>query len=43
MEAAKDWRRAVSVLERVVAAGVSASGEATERINRLKAEHRWLF
>lgn len=42
LEADKDWRRAVKVLERVVDARVSASGDARARIERIRAEH-WLL
>lgn len=42
LEADKDWRRAVRVLERVVNAGVSASADAQTRIERIKAEH-WVL
>lgn len=43
MEAAKDWRRAVRILERVVGSGVPAADEAAERMRKIKAEHWWLF
>ncbi len=42
LEAEKDWRRAVRVLDRVVQARVSASGDAQARIDRIRAEH-WLL
>ncbi len=42
LEADKDWRRAVRVLERVVTAGVSASADAQARIERIRAEH-WVL
>lgn len=42
LEADKDWRRAVKVLERVVSAGVSASADAQARIERIRAEH-WIL
>lgn len=41
LEAAKDWRRAIKVLQRVGDAGVSASGDAKARIDRIRAEH-WI-
>jgi tetratricopeptide (TPR) repeat protein len=41
LEADKDWRRAVRVLERVVNARVSASADAQARIKRIRAEH-WI-
>ena len=42
LEADKDWRRAVKVLERVVDAKVSASGDAQARIDRIRNEH-WIL
>jgi tetratricopeptide (TPR) repeat protein len=43
LEARKDWRGAVRVLERVVRAGVPAAEEAKERIRKVQAEHWWMF
>jgi tetratricopeptide (TPR) repeat protein len=43
MEARKDWRRVVSILQRVVDSGVPAADEAGERIARVRAERWWLF
>jgi len=43
MEAKKDWRRVVAILERVVQAGVPASDEARERVKKIRAEKWWLF
>jgi TolA-binding protein len=40
LEARKDWRGLVNVLQRVVDAGVPAVDEARERIEKIKAE-RW--
>lgn len=42
LEADKDWRRAVRILERVVEARVSASGDAQARIDRIRGEH-WIL
>ncbi|MEI6148238.1 MAG: tetratricopeptide repeat protein [bacterium] len=42
LEADKNWRRAVRVLERVVQAGVPAGRDAQERIDRIRTEH-WLW
>ena len=43
LEAKKDWRRMVRLLERVDEAGVPAAEEARERIKKIKSEHFWLF
>jgi len=43
MEAKKDWRTVVNILERVVNAGVPASDEACERITKIRSERWWLF
>lgn len=43
MEARKEWRQVVTILERVVDAGVTVAPETRERIKRLRAEHWWLF
>ncbi len=42
MEAERDWRRAVKLLERVVEAKVMAASDAQGRIDRIRAEH-WLW
>ncbi len=42
MEADKNWRRAVRMLERVVGAGVPAARDAQARIDRIRAEH-WIW
>lgn len=42
MEAERDWRRAVKLLERVVDAKVMAASDAQGRIDRIRAEH-WLW
>jgi TolA-binding protein len=45
MEARKEWRRVVEILERILAAGVAPADEqeARERIERIRSEHWWLF
>ncbi|MBL7114754.1 MAG: tetratricopeptide repeat protein [Kiritimatiellae bacterium] len=43
MEGNKDWRGVVSILERVMEARVPAADEASERIEKIKAERWWLF
>jgi tetratricopeptide (TPR) repeat protein len=43
MEQQEDWRRAVSILKRVVDAEVPAADEARERIRRIRSERWWLF
>ncbi len=45
MESQKEWKKAVSILERVVDAGLEgvASDEARERIKKIKTEHWSLF
>lgn len=43
MEARKEWRQAVRILERVVASGVPQVEDTQERIKRIKAESWWLF
>ena len=43
MGARKDWRRVVSILERIISADVPAAEEARERIRKIRAEHWWLF
>jgi tetratricopeptide (TPR) repeat protein len=42
LEADKNWRRAVRVLERVVEAAAPAARDARERIDRIRAEH-WVW
>ena len=42
LEADKNWRRAVKVLERVVNARAPAARDAQERIDRIRAEH-WIW
>jgi tetratricopeptide (TPR) repeat protein len=42
LEADKNWRRAVRVLERVVNARVPAARDAQERIDRIRSEH-WIW
>ncbi len=42
MEAERDWRRAVRLLERVVEAKVMAAPDAQGRIDRIRAEH-WIW
>lgn len=42
-EASGDWRRAVSLLERVAGSDVPASLAAAERANRIKTEHQRRF
>jgi tetratricopeptide (TPR) repeat protein len=42
LEADKNWRRAVRVLERVVNARVPAARDAQERIDRIRTEH-WVW
>lgn len=43
MESEGEWRKAVNILERVVDAGLDVSGEAKERIKKIRSEHWWLF
>ena len=43
MESEGEWRKAVNVLERVVGADMDVSGEAKERIKKIRSEHWWLF
>ena len=43
MESRNDWRRVVSILQRVVDAGVPAAEEAAERIQRIRTDKWWLF
>ena len=43
MEARKEWRQVVTILERVVDSGVAVAPETRERIKRLRSEHWWLF
>ena len=43
LESRKDWKRLISILERVVEAGVPAAEEARQRIEKIKSEHWWLF
>jgi TolA-binding protein len=43
MEARKEWRQVVTILERVVNAGVPVTPETRERISRIRAERWWLF
>lgn len=43
LEAGKDWRGAVNILERVVEAGVYAADEARARIKKIRSEHFWMF
>ena len=42
MEAQKNWRQSVRILQRVIQANVPAAKDARERIDRIRAEH-WLF
>jgi TolA-binding protein len=42
LEAQKEWRQAVKILERVTEAGVSASRDAQARIDRIRKEH-WIL
>jgi tetratricopeptide (TPR) repeat protein len=42
LEADRNWRRAVKVLERVVESRVPAARDAQERIDRIRAEH-WIW
>jgi TolA-binding protein len=42
MEAERDWKRAVKLLERVVDAKVMAAPDAQGRIDRIRAEH-WIW
>lgn len=39
----EEWRRAVKILERVIAAGVPTAETARARIREIKSEHWWLF
>lgn len=43
LETQGNWRRAAKVLQRVVDAGVPATRDAQERINRIKTDHWSLF
>jgi len=43
MENKKDWRGTVSILERLVNAGVPGVDEIRKRISKIKSEHWWLF
>jgi TolA-binding protein len=43
LEARKDWRGAVSLLGKIVDAGMPASEEAKERSERIRTERGWLF
>ena len=43
MEQREEWRRAVSILERVVKADVPAAAEAGERIARIRKDQWILF
>jgi len=43
LEAASAWKRAVSVLERVVEAGVPEAPAAKERIQKIRTERWWLL
>jgi len=43
MQAEKDWRRMVSILQRIVEAGVPDADEAQAHIEELKKEKWWLF
>ena len=42
LEADKNWRRAVRILERVVNAAAPAARDAQERIDRIRSEH-WVW
>jgi TolA-binding protein len=42
-EGQKEWRQAVKVLDRIVAAGVDGEEEARARIARIRSEQWWLF
>jgi TolA-binding protein len=43
LEAQQDWRQAVRVLDRIVAAGVDGEDEARAQIARIRAEKWWMF
>jgi TolA-binding protein len=43
LEAASAWKRAVSVLERIVEAGVPEAPAAKERIQKIRTERWWLL
>ncbi len=43
LEEQDQWQRAVSVLQRVVAAGVPTAEDAQARIEEIRDEHWWLF
>jgi len=43
METKKDWRKVVSILKRIVMAGVPAMDEAAERLAKLRTERWWLY
>jgi len=43
MENKNDWRGAVSILERLVKAGVPGVEEIRKRINKIRTDHWWLF
>ncbi len=43
LEARKDWRQAVAVLERSLEADVSPGDDIRERIRRIRSEYFWLF
>lgn len=42
LEADKNWRRAVKILERLIEEGVPAGRDAQERIDRIRSEH-WIW
>jgi hypothetical protein len=42
-ETRKEWRQAVSILERVTAAGIPVPEETRERIRKIRADYWWLF
>ncbi len=43
LEAQQEWRQLVRVLDRLAAAGLPVSRDAAKRIEKIKAEHWWLF
>ncbi len=43
LEARKEMKQVVSILQRVISADVPAAGEASERISRIKAANWWMF
>jgi hypothetical protein len=43
VEARKDWRRLVRILERAATADVEFSAEARSRIQAVKSDYWWMF